>query len=53
MPIKPLNTNNQTGQPTMKSKPEAKQSSPVSTPPKGELRTRSGRLVKKPPRHQE
>ena len=53
MPIKPLNTNNQTGQPTIKSKPKTKQSSPVSTPPKGELRTRSGRLVKKPPRYQE
>ena len=43
MPIKPLNTNNQTGQPTIKPKPKAKQSSPVSTPPKGKLRTRSGR----------
>ena len=47
MPIRPLNTNNQTGQPTIKPKLKAKQSSPVSTPPKGELRTRSGRLVKK------
>ena len=53
MPIKPLNTNNQTGQPTIKPKPEAKHSSPVSTPTEGELRTRSGRLVKKPPRYQE
>ena len=50
MPIKPLNTNNQTSQPTIKPKPKAKQSSPVSTPPKVKLRTRSGRLVKKPPR---
>ena len=53
MPIKPLNTNNQTGQPTIKPKPKAKQSSPVYTPPKGELGTRSGRLVKKPLRYQE
>ena len=53
MPITPLNTNNQTGQSTTKPKPKAKQNSPVSTPPKGELRTRSGRLVKKPPRYQE
>ena len=28
MPIKPLNINNQTGQPTIKTKPKAKQSSP-------------------------
>ena len=53
MHIKPLNMNNQTGQPTIKPKPQAKESSPVSTPPKGELRTRSGRLVKKPPGYQE
>ena len=45
MPIKPLNTNSQTGQPTIKPKPKAKQSSPVSAPAKGELRTRSGRSV--------
>ena len=48
MPIKPLNKNSQTGQPAIKPKPKAKQSCPVSTAPKGELRTRSGRLVKKP-----
>ena len=35
MSIKPLNTNNETGQPTIKPKPKAKQSSPVSTPPNG------------------
>ena len=49
MPIKPLNTNNQAGQPTITPKSKAKQT-PVSTPPKIELRTRSGRLVKKPPK---
>ena len=49
MPIKPLNTNNQAGQPTITPKPKAKQT-PVSTPPKVELRTRSRRLVKKPPK---
>ena len=53
MPIKTLNMNNQTGQPTIKPEPKAKESSPVSTPAMGELRTRSGRLVKKPPRYQE
>ena len=47
MPIKPLNMNNQTVQPTIKLKPKAKESSPVSTPSMGELRTRSGSLVKK------
>ena len=49
MPIKPLNMNNQVGQPTTTSKPKAKQT-PVSTPQKVELRTRSGRLVKKTPK---
>ena len=49
MPIKPLNTNNQAGKPTITPKPKAKQT-PVSTPPKVKLRTRSGRLVKKPPK---
>ena len=47
MPIKPLNMNNQAGQPTITPKPKAKQT-PVSTPSKVELRTKSGRLVKKP-----
>ena len=49
IPIKPLSMNNQAGQPTIAPKPKAKQT-PVSTPPKVELRTRSGRLVKKPPK---
>ena len=49
MPIKLLNMNNQAGQPTITPKSKAKQT-PVSTPPKVELRTKSGRLFKKPPK---
>ena len=50
--LKPSNTNNKSGQPTTTPKPKAKQT-PVSIPPKVELRTRSGRIVRKPPRYQE
>ena len=51
MPIKPSNTITNTGPPsTITPKQKAKHSSPVSTPPRVELRTRSGRLVKKPPK---
>ena len=39
MPIKPLNMNNQAGQPTITPKPKANQTT-VSTPPKVELRTK-------------
>ena len=51
MPIKPPNTITNTGPPsTITPKPKTKHSSPVSTPPRVELRTRSRRLVKKPPK---
>ena len=50
--LKPSNTNNKSGQATITPKPKAKQT-PASTPPKVELRTRSGRIVRKPPRYQE
>ena len=47
--LKPSNTNNKTGQPT--TTPNLKQNKlPTSTPLKVELRTRSGRIVRKPPR---
>ena len=50
--LKPLNTNNKSGQPTTAPKPKAKQT-PAPIPPKVELRTRSGRIIRKPPRYQE
>ena len=50
--LKPSNTNNKSGQPTTTPKPKAKQT-PASVPPKVELRTRSGRIIRKPPRYQE
>ena len=49
--LKPPNTN-KSGQPTTTPKPKAKQT-PISIPPKVELRTRSARIVRKPPRYQE
>ena len=50
--LKPSNTNNKSGQPTTTPKPKAKQT-PASIPPKVELRTRSGRIIRKPSRYQE
>ena len=50
--LKPSNTNNKSGQPTTTPKPNAKQT-PASIPPKVELGTRSGRIIRKPPRYQE
>ena len=50
--LKPSNTNNKSGQPTTTPKPKAKQT-PASIPPKVELRTRSRRIIRKPPRYQE
>ena len=54
IPSKPSNTINNTSpsSPTTP-KPKAKHSSPESTPLKVELRTRSGRIIRKPPRYQE
>ena len=49
--LKPSNTN-KSGQPATSPMPKAKQI-PVSIPPKVELRTRSGRIIRKPPRYQE
>ena len=43
--LKPSNTNNKSGQLTTTSKPKAKQT-PASIPPKVELRTRSGRIIR-------
>ena len=50
--LKPSNTNNKSGQPTTTPKPKAKQT-PASIPPKVELRTKSGRIIRKLPRYQE
>ena len=51
MPIKPPNIITNTGPPsTISPKTKAKLSTPVSTPPRVELRMRSRRLVKKPPK---
>ena len=46
--LKPSNINTKSGQPVITPKPKVKPT-PASTPPRVELRTRSGRLVKKPP----
>ena len=50
--LKPSNANNKSDQPATTLKPKAKQT-PASTPLKVELRTRSGRIIRKPPRYQE
>ena len=49
--FKPSNTK-KSGQPATSPKPKSKQT-PVSIPSKVELRTRSGRIIRKPPRYQE
>ena len=50
--LKPSNTNNKSGEPTTTPKSKAKQT-PASIPPKVKLRTRSERIIRKPPRYQE
>ena len=50
--LKPSNTNSKSDQPTTTPKPKEKQT-PASIPPRVELSTRSGRIIRKPPRYQE
>ena len=50
--LKPSNTDNKSGQPTTTPKPKAKQT-PASIPPTVKLGTRSGRIIRKPPRYQQ